>query len=90
MEINVIPVTIADKQLLYPWNGGLNSLSIALPDLNNDGDLDLLFTGSDNGRLHYYKKTSEGPTPLFILEDNQLNDVYFGVRNSRVAMMMLH
>lgn len=86
MEINTIPVTKEERQLLYPWNGGLNSLSPVMPDLDNDGDYDLLFTGGDNGRLHYYKNTSEGLTPVFTLEDNQLNEVYFGNRNSRMTM----
>jgi hypothetical protein len=86
MEINTIPVIVSERQLQYPWNGGLNSVSIAMPDLDNDGDRDLLFTGGDNGQLHYYKNTSEGSTPVFTLEANQLNDVYFGIQNSRMAM----
>ena len=50
---------------MHPWNGGLNATSIALPDLDQDGDPDLLLTGMDEGRIHHYTNDALGVDGIF-------------------------
>jgi hypothetical protein len=60
-----IPVFQNGRQILHPWNGGLNATSIALPDLDQDGDPDLLLTGIDEGRIHHYTNDALGADGIF-------------------------
>jgi hypothetical protein len=61
-------------------------MSLTMPDMDNDGDSELLFTGKDDGHLHLYLNTSDDLNPVFTLENNQLNALYLGDQNNRMAM----
>ena len=84
-EINTIPVTQNGRLLQLPWNGGFNTLSIAMPDLDGDGDPDLLLTGRDNARLHFYRNNNNGASGEFDLMSSAISDLKFGPNDNRLA-----
>ena len=84
-EINTIPVTQNGRQLQVAWNGGFNTLSIAMPDIDNDGDRDLLLTGRDDGSLQFYRNEGNGANGIFVLVNPSLSDLEFGPNDNRIA-----
>ena len=62
-EPESIPVTVNGNQLMKPFNGGYNVLSIALADLDDDGDYDMLLNGGDENRLQYYRNITTDSIP---------------------------
>ncbi len=84
-EIDFIPVTINGKQLKTPWNGGFNSLSISMADIDADGDYDLLLSGRDDGSLHFYRNDGNGASGDFVLVNTSISNLEFGQRDNRIA-----
>jgi hypothetical protein len=84
-EINTIPVTQNGRLLQLPWNGGFNTLSIAMPDLDGDGDPDLLLTGRNDARLLFYRNNNNGASGEFNLVSSAISDLKFGSNDNRLA-----
>ncbi len=84
-EVNSIPVSRNGKLLSIPFNGGFNTLDIAMPDIDNDGDPDLLLTGRDGGNLLFYRNDGNGSAGEFILADPSLSELEFGNGDNRMA-----
>ncbi len=60
-----LPVYQNGRQIFNPWNGGLIVTSIAMPDLDNDGDADLFVIGEDEGRIYFYDNAAQGVNGIF-------------------------
>lgn len=84
-EMASIPVTRAGRELQIPWNGGLHSLSVAMPDIDDDGDADLLLTGRDEGRLQFYRNDGNGAAGEFTFVTAALSDIDLGIYDNRLA-----
>lgn len=84
-EIGSIPVSQNGRQLQIPWNGGFNTMSIALPDIDGDSDPDLLLVGRDDGRLHFYRNDGGGSNGNFIFVNAAVSDLEFGPNDNRIA-----
>ncbi|MAZ73889.1 MAG: hypothetical protein CMC70_12165, partial [Flavobacteriaceae bacterium] len=68
---DIIPQAVADELLL----GGFNGKDKEYEDIDNDGDVDVLFT--KNGLLHYLENTAgAGATPVFQTPGISLNINY--------------
>ncbi len=85
LEPNGIPVSIGGKNLQNPWNGGYNLLSISMPDIDNDGDNDLLFVASPEGKLIWYRNDGGGADGIFTQADEYLSQINFGNGNFWIA-----
>lgn len=85
-QIDGIQVTQDGRPLQLPWNGGLNTASVAMGDLDGDGDIDLLFTGADDRRLQYYRNDGEGEGGTFELANPALNDIRLNGNDNRLAL----
>lgn len=86
-QMNGIPVMRNGHELQMPWNGGLHSLGIAMPDLDGDLDVDLLLTGKDDGHLQFYRNDGNGSSGEFVLVNPALDNLDFGDQNNRLAFV---
>ena len=84
-ELSSIPVSKGGRQLQIPWNGGLNSLSVAMPDLDGDGDADLVLSGNNEGRLQFYRNEGNGATGEFVFASAAVSDLDIGQGDNRIA-----
>lgn len=84
-ETAAIPVSRAGRHLQIPWNGGVHSLSVSMPDIDADGDADLLLCGRDEGRLQFYRNDGNGAAGEFTLAKATLNDLDLGRGDNRLA-----
>jgi len=84
-EMNTIPVQMDNEQLIIPFNGGFNSLGIAVSDIDNDGDPDLLLTGNNNEKLLFYRNDGNAGTGEFTLADYDLSGLNIGTGDNRIA-----
>lgn len=85
-EISSIAVSRAGRQLQIPWNGGLHSLSVSMPDIDADGDADMLLCGRDEGRLQFYRNDGRGAAGEFTFVDAALDGLDFGSGDNRLAL----
>jgi len=82
-EFTSIPVVLGGRTLQIPWSGGLNTVSVALGDLNGDNSPDMLLTGGDEGRLQLYRNIG-GAMVEFV--DSAVNSLIIGNFNERLAL----
>lgn len=80
-----IPVEIEGHQLQFPWNGGYNTLGIAMTDIDGDSDADLFLTGRDESRLTFYRNEGAGNLGEFSLAEESLNGIQFEPGDNRLA-----
>lgn len=80
-----IPVSLDGRNLMFPWNGGYNTLGIAMTDADGDSDTDLFLVGRDESRLVYYRNDGSGHLGEFTLVDENLSDLPFSMRDNRLA-----
>lgn len=64
-EYDSIGVFRNGHKLNRPWIGGMNNLSIALLDYDNDGDYDLFVSGQDQGEIQFYRNAGDGNSGEF-------------------------
>ncbi|MCB0648400.1 MAG: T9SS type A sorting domain-containing protein [Saprospiraceae bacterium] len=85
LETDGIPVSIDNKTFQNPWNGGYNQLTIAMPDIDGDGDNDLFFVATPEGKLNWYRNDGEGSNGKFTLVDTNLSQINLGVNNNWIS-----
>jgi len=70
-EIDTIPVISNGIPAFRPFAGGLNSSIPIFPDIDNDGDFDLL-VGEQDGNISFYRNDGDPANPAFTFVTDSL------------------
>ncbi len=86
-EYDSVPLSFRGAVLEYPWIGGLNTLTVALGDIDGDGDLDLLLTGTNDFRIQLYRNDGGGASGDFVFASPDLvGTPIYDRSNVRIAL----